>query len=139
MVSFAFDYYLMVVISATGALQIAAAANNLPGLLLFRSHVTSMVFGAVLVVAGPVLFFATAERNINDYEGGLDGNLQLIFFFLGAVTAFALTAGCTSLLKPGSPVKANPDPPEGVEALRNTTFLPALRYNLSHWRPRWRK
>ena len=66
----------MVVIAACGVLQIAASVGRLDALLLFKSPLTARALGVVLVVAGPVLFFATAERNINDYEGGLDGNFQ---------------------------------------------------------------
>ena len=80
MFSFAIDYYLMVVIAACGVLQIGASVSGLDALLLFKSPVRARALGIVLVVAGPVLFFATAERNINDYEGGLDGNFQGLFF-----------------------------------------------------------
>lgn len=128
MFSFAIDYYLMVVIAAFGVLQIAASVGNLRALLLFKSPLLSRTFGIALAIIGPALFFATAERNINDYEGGLDGNFQGIFFLLGTVTALGITLAVTSIVNRGM---AHPTRIEdGIESLKRTNYLRALANNI---------
>ena len=128
MFSFAVDYYLMVVIAATGILQLAASAGKLRALLFFKSSLWSRTLGIVLAIAGPVLFFATAERNINDYEGGLDGNFQGLYFILGTITALALTFAATSLVNRSM---AHPTQIEnGIESLKRTNFIRALANNI---------
>ncbi len=128
MFSFAIDYYLMVVIAAIGILQLAASFGRLNALLLFKSSLWSRTLGITLAIAGPVLFFATAERNINDYEGGLDGNFQGLYFILGTITALALTFAVTSLLN------RNMDHPtqieNGIESLKRTQYIRALANNI---------
>lgn len=136
MFSFAIDYYLMVVISAIGVLQIAASIGKLHALLLVRSPLVSRAVGIILAITGPVLFFATAERNINDYEGGLDGNFQGMFFILGTITALALTFAATSF------VNRSMDHPtqieSGIESLKRTNYTRALSNNIRFLRKHWR-
>ena len=136
MFSFAIDYYLMVVIAACGVLQIAASVGKLDSLLLFKSSLRARSLGIVLAVVGPALFFATAERNINDYEGGLDGNFQGLFFILGTATALALTVAATSCINRSS---NSPTPIEnGIESLKRTAYINALMHNIRFLRRHWR-
>lgn len=136
MIGFAFDYYLMVVAAAGGVLQIAASIGELDALLFFKSKIRARALGAALVAAGLTLFFGTAERNINDYDGGLDGNFQLILFLLGTITALALTAAATSL------VNRDMNGPSrielGIHSLKRTTYARSLAHNLLHVRNHWR-
>ena len=136
MFSFAIDYYIMVVIAASGVLQIAASVSRLNALLVFKTPLGARALGVILAVAGPVLFFATAERNINDYEGGLDGNFQGLFFLLGTLTALALTAVVTSFINRN--MSAPTQIEDGVDSLNRTTYARALAGNigflLKHWR-----
>ena len=136
MFSFAIDYYLMVVIAASGVLQIAASVGRLDALLLFKSPMMARSLGVMLVVVGPVLFFATAERNINDYEGGLDGNFQGLFFLLGTLTALALTAVVTSFINRN--MSAPTQIEDGIDSLNRTSYAQALAGNIGflckHWR-----
>ena len=136
MLSFAIDYYLMVVIAACGVLQIAASAGKLNALLLFKSPLKARALGVALVVTGPVLFFATAERNINDYEGGLDGNFQGLFFLLGTLTALALTAVVTSFINRNmsAPIQIE----DGIDSLNRTAYVRALADNIGFLRKNWR-
>ncbi len=136
MFSFAIDYYLMVVISAIGVLQIAASIGKLHALLLVKSPLVSRALGIILAITGPVLFFATAERNINDYEGGLDGNFQGMFFILGTITALALTVAATSFVN-----RSMNDPTHiesGIESLKRTNYTSALANNIRFLRKHWR-
>ena len=136
MFSFAFDYYLMVVIAACGVLQIAASVGNLKALLLFKAPLKARSLGIVLVVVGPALFFATAERNINDYEGGLDGNVQGIFFLLGTITGLAITVVATSFINRN--MSAPTQIENGVEILKRTTYARALANNIQFLSKNWR-
>ena len=136
MFSFAVDYYLMVVIAASGVLQIAASVGKLDALLLFKTPLFARSLGTVLAVTGPALFFATAERNINDYEGGLDGNFQGLFFILGTITALALTAAVTSYIN--RTMSASTKIENGIDSLRRTTFARALVNNIGFLRKHWR-
>ena len=136
MFSFAVDYYLMVVIAACGVLQIGASLGRLDALLLFKNPLTARALGIVLAVAGPVLFFATGERNINDYEGGLDGNFQGLFFILGTITALALTTMVTSFVnrRMSAPTQIE----DGIDSLNQTTYARALAGNIGFLRKHWR-
>ena len=136
MFSFAIDYYLMVVIAACGVLQIGASVGRLDALLLFKTPLLARSVGTVLAVTGPALFFATAERNVNDYEGGLDGNFQGLFFLLGTLTALVLTAVVTSFINRNmsAPTKIE----NGIETLNRTSYARALAGNIGFLRKHWR-
>ena len=98
MFSFVFDYYLMVSVAAFGVIQLAASLGGLHGLVLLRSAVATRVLGLGLAAAAGAWFFAVEDRNINDYEGGLDANIQSLLFFLGASTAYVATLGLSSVV-----------------------------------------
>ena len=101
MFTFATDYYILVAVAATGTLQVAASLGGLNGLLFLKPPVPARTLGIALIVAAFVWFFAAEDRNINDYEGGLDAPTQALFFFLGASTAVAFTLLATSLVNLG--------------------------------------
>lgn len=136
MFNFAFDYYLMVVVAACGVLQVAASIGELNALLFFKGPRIARAFGGTLVVTGFALFFCTAERNLNDYEGGLDGNVQGILFLLGAITALAATVAATSILNRGmnEPVRTG----DGIESMKRTSYARGLVDNLRFLRKHWR-
>ena len=136
MFSFAFDYYLTVSMAATGVIQIAACFGSLRGLVFFRSCMVVRVVGVILVVAPMVWFFASEPRNINDYDGGLDGNEQAIFFVLGALTSLIVTLVVSSLLnfRMNSKIESK----DGFDALENTTYAKAVLVNLRFRVKRWR-
>ena len=137
MITFATDYFLLVFIASIGVLQIAASAGSLNGLLIFKSPLVARALGATLVVAGFVLFFSTGERNINDYEGGLDANIQALFFFLGTMAGGFVTFLVSSIVNLRMR-GGDPSPESGLEALKETTFLRALARSLNYWRNNWR-
>jgi hypothetical protein len=137
MFSFALDYYLLVAISVFGVIQIAASLGRLDALLLFRSALATWAFGVGLAAAAFVWFFATGERNINDYEGGLNANVQSLLFFLGASSAYAAALGFSSIVN-ARMEGAGPGPGEGLGALRRTTFARAVSRSLRYWWREWR-
>ena len=137
MFSFAVDYYLFVSVAALGVIQVAASAGRLHGLVLLRSRLATRAVGLGLAAAAAVWFFAVEDRNINDYEGGLDANVQALLFFLGASTAYAVTLALSSLVN-GRARAVDFRPGEGLGALRRTTFARALAHSLGYWRREWR-
>ena len=98
MISFAADYFIMVFVASLGVIQAAASIGGLRGLLVFKHPRISRTLGIALAIGAIVWFFAVAERNINDYEGGLDSNEQGILFFLAVAAAGILTCALTSPL-----------------------------------------
>ncbi len=137
MFTFAADYFIMVTVASVGAIQFAAAHAGLRGLLFVGRASLARGLGVVLIIVGISLFFGTAERNLNDYEGGLDANAQAIFFFLGVLAGFGVTALVSTLLnlrmtgRDGAPTG-------GLDSLRDSNFAAALARSLGYWTRNWR-
>ena len=138
MFTFATDYFLLVFVATLGVIQIAASVGGLKGLLVFKSPLIIRPLGLALVVASFILFFSTDERNLNDYEGGLDANTQALFFFLGVLAGGGVTFVCSSVvnmrMKGADPLTGG-----GFDALRETNFVRALALSLRHWSRNWRQ
>ena len=148
MFTFATDYCIAAFISTTGALQLAFSIGGIHGLLLFRRALAARTLGATLIVAGFVFFFAVGERNINDYEGGLDAPSQALFFFIGAFAALVATLALTSLVnrrmrgpKSGADMGDGPDndPDAGIDVLRHSNYALALSRSVAYWRKKWKR
>ena len=75
MLSFGFDYFLFIFFASFGIVQFAASKSGLASILIFRSPKLSRIIGIALIVISAGVFFLTDNRNINDYEGGLDLSL----------------------------------------------------------------
>ena len=137
MFTFATDYFLLVFVASLGVLQIAASLAHLNGLLIFKPPLVSRALGLLLFVGAFVMFFSTGTRNINDYEGGLDAPTQGLFFFLGAFAGLGVTLMLSSLVN----LRMNggrPSPEAGLDALRETNYISALRLSLGYWSRAWR-
>ncbi|GBD11687.1 hypothetical protein HRbin23_01359 [bacterium HR23] len=128
------DYFIFVFLASLGVVQIASAYAGLWGLLFLRSRWSSAVVGLGLVGMGFAWFFAPGPRHIPDTEGGLDGNAQALVFTLAAGTAVLFTLLFASFANARF-LHPREIPPEGLEALREATYLQALRRSLSAW---WR-
>ena len=137
MFSFAVDYYLFISVAAFGVIQVASSAGGLRGLVLLRSVLATRALGLGLAIGAAVWFFAVEDRNINDYEGGLDSNIQGLMFFLGASTAYAATLALSSVVNRRAEADES-KPGDGLGALRRTTFARALAHSLEYWRREWR-
>ena len=149
MFSFAADYFIMVFVAGIGVMQTAASIGGLRGLLVFKSPLIARPLGVSVAIAAIVWFFAVAERNINDYEGGLDSNEQGLLFFLAVAAAGILTCVLTSLLNRrmlDSCLRGNDgtegrndgedggDAPEaGLGALKRVSWWQAIRHNYRYW------
>ena len=137
MFTFATDYYLCVLVATIGVLQIALSIGGIHGLLVFKSPLVARTVGLVLAVSAFVWFFGSGERNLNDYQGGLDANTQALFVFFGAFTGVIVTFAVASVVNFRM---AGPDagPGAGLDAVRETSYARALVRSLSYWRKNWR-
>ncbi len=128
--SFILDYYLLVLFSASGLFQIAAARTGLRGLLIFHRRWAALVLGAVLMTGAFAWFFLSQSRNVPDTALGMNGNEQFAYFFAGSGTALAITLVLSSLRN--WPLGAGAkDIPPGLDGLRNANYARAL---WSTWR-----
>ena len=132
MFSFAVDYFIMVFVASLGVMQTAASIGGLRGLLLFKSPIIARPLGIAIAVAALVWFFAVAERNINDYDGGLDSNQQGLLFFLAVAASGTLTCALSSLWNRRLRVSASDSaqaPGAGLGALKTEIWWRALSRN----------
>ena len=151
MFTFATDYCIAAFISTTGALQFAFSIGGLYGLLIFKCPLVARTLGLALVVAALVFFFAVGERNINDYEGGLDAPTQAFFFFWGAFAALVFTLALTSIVNRhmrgagandgagGPDSKPDTGPNAGIDALRHSNYALALSRSAAYWWKKWKR
>ena len=146
MFTFAVDYFIMVFVSSLGVMQTAASIGGLRGLLVFKSPLIARSLGIAIAIAAIVWFFMVAERNINDYEGGLDSNEQGLLFFLAVAASGIFTCVLTSLWNwrmADSHLRENEGmnsgnggeyaPNEGLDALRSSNWWQALAHNYRYW------
>ena len=138
MFTFATDYFLLVFVSALGVIQIGASFGGLSGLLFLQAPKAARALGTVLAVAPFIWFFSTGERNINDYQGGLDAPTQALFFFLGTLAAGGVTFIVSSAVN-WRMDRGAPAPEDGMDALRNASWARALAASLHYWRKNWRR
>ena len=137
MFTFATDYYILVFVATIGVIQVAASFGRLNGLLFIKSPIVTRVLGIALAAAAFIWFFSTGDRNINDYEGGLDAPTQSLFFFFGSSTGFVFTFVVSTLVN--ARMNGGEAPPEeGLDALRDTNYVRALAHSISYWRREWR-
>lgn len=134
MFSFAVDYFIMVFVASLGVMQTAASIGGLRGLLIIKPPLIARPLGIAIAIGAIVWFFATAERNINDYKGGLDSNEQGMLFFLAVAASGMLTCVLTSLLNwrmAGSRLRGNggESVDAGLDALRHSNWRLALAQN----------
>ena len=137
MFAFATDYLILIFVASIGVIQIAASVGGLRGLLIFKSPLLSLGSGLTLAIAAFVWFFSTTNRNINDYNGGLDGNTQALLFFLGSLAGVVATFLGSSIINLKM-VSEKPSPKAGLDALRDTSYLKALSHSFRYWSSEWR-
>ena len=132
MFSFALDYFIMVFVASFGVMQTAASIGGLRGLLMLKNPIIARPLGIAIAVVAIVWFFAVAERNINDYEGGLDSNQQGLLFFLAVAASGVLTCALSSLWNRRLRVSASDlkqAPGAGLDALKIENWWHALSRN----------
>ena len=123
---FTLDYLVFVFIAALGVLQVVAAYSALRGILLIRPRAMAFIIGTAVTALAFLWFFLSEPRNVSDAEGGLDGNQMAGLFAVGAGSALVLTLLLSSISN-RSLAKSDHQCDEGLDALRETTYLKALR------------
>ncbi len=132
------DYFILVFLSGLGTLQVAASYGHLRGLLLLPSPRASRFFGVLLALAVVIWFFVSAPRNINDTEGGLDGNTQALLFALASLAAVVATLVGSSIANAGMRNRSHYTF-SGLDALKKSNYVQALFDSLSYWWRKWRR
>lgn len=123
--SFILDYIILVFWASCGVFQLAAAYNDIRGLLLFQDRRLSALLGLALILGAFAWFFLSSPRNVPDTGSGMNGNEQFGYFFAGSGAGLAFTLLVSSLrnreLGRGSPSLLS-----GMDALRESNYLRAL-------------
>src|SRR5437870_1535374 len=114
------DYLIFTYVLSLSALQIAAGATKLRGLLIVPGP-TGTALALLSVTADIGWFFSVADRNI----AGLAGWEQFILFVLSASAALLTSLVLASLFwRPKLPVP--PDEDDGIDALRYVSYWDAM-------------
>jgi hypothetical protein len=116
------EYTIPVFIAGLGVIQAAAAYNNLTGLLFFSRKIVTYTFSGVLLLPALYYFFTWNQRNVT---GIIEGAQQAGLFFASVLLALIGTLLVSSLIN--SRLVGPKKPPEGLEALKETTFIKTLQ------------
>ncbi len=134
-------YFLMAFLSSIGVLQIAVTRAGINGLSIFRCPLVNYIFGTLAIVGGFALFYATGDRTaeplITIHEGGkwFFGERETIAAFVtGALIGLVSTILVSSLSKRAISINHQKPSPQGLDALKEMTFLQAIgrRFNSEH-------
>ena len=126
MLNLPIDYYICCTLSVMGVLQIASNTANLDKFRFVRNQSLNTILASSLLLTSFTLFFFTAERNINDVHGGLDGNQQMVLFICSFVTGFIANAVISSFINRSTNNHSNVDN-IGIELLRQRTYWHIFR------------
>ena len=132
MFTFPIDYYLFVLAANIGVIQVIASMEKFHGILLIKSIIATRILGITISASSFIWFFFVTNRNINDYEGGLDANQQALLFFLGTLSAFALTFIISSIVNARMNNKEI-DTEQGLGNLKHTNYILAVKKNIRSW------
>ncbi len=125
------EYLAWVFFSSLGVLQIAFARAGLRRACFFKSPRIGQAVGAVFIVGSFLWFFLSENRG----RPGLEGSQTFGFFVLGGSVAIAFTFALSSILH--GKQSAASDLGEGLEALREATYVQAIGATLKEARTRW--
>lgn len=128
--TFTQEYLLLIFVSATGIIQLAASYGQIRGLLIIQNIYISAILGILLVIAPLLAFFWSGGRNIPDTNGGIPGALQFVLFLSGISLAISFTYAVTSISQSHRFSAPTVDTTKGLESLRATTFTKAIFKNI---------
>ena len=120
---FAIEYFFFALVSNLGLLTLIAGRSQLEFMKVIKNPQKAVVIGFFIMVIAFVWYFGFEKRNINDFEGGLDANMQALFFVIATVTAIVLILIANSILRNG---KSEVDLSIGLDALKEATYLQAI-------------
>ncbi|MBI4236570.1 MAG: hypothetical protein HY688_04370 [Chloroflexi bacterium] len=131
MITLAFQYALFVCVAACGVIQVSATRAGLHGLMILPGRRAATLLGCALIGGAFLWFFGLVDRNTR----GLEGLEQTLLFVPSALCAVAITVVVSSVahqrragrqLRPPRPPWGHRRQPQGLEALRETSYLDAL-------------
>ena len=120
---FAIEYFFFALVSNLGLLTLIAGRSQLEFMKVIKNSQKSVVIGLFTMVVAFVWYFGFEKRNINDFEGGLDANMQPLFFVISTVTAIVLILIANSILRKGKP---ETNLSIGLDVLKESTYLQAI-------------
>ena len=120
---FAIEYFFFALVSNLGLLTLIAGRSQLEFMKVIKNPQKAVVIGFFIMVIAFVWYFGFERRNINDFEGGLDANMQALFFVIATVTAIALILIANSILRKG---KSGTNLGIGLDVLKESTYLQAI-------------
>ena len=126
-INFHIDYFICCSFILTGVLQVSATFSGSYLFSFFSRPIINTSVAAILIATGFVLFFSTANRYINDYEGGLDGNEQAVLFLLALAFSFVVVASITSTTNRPKIQKNNSCQNHSYMCLRHDTYLNLIK------------
>jgi hypothetical protein len=124
------DCFLFILLGTTGSLQVIAARSGFNGLSFFGNRLARYVFGVVAIIAAYCWFFLT-DRHATPHRTAEMGE-QFAALMAGVFAGILITYLVSSLINLRMPQyrgrAAGKD--EGIEALKNATFLQVVRNRL---------
>ena len=120
---FAIEYFFFALVSNLGLLTVIAGKSQLEFMKVIKHPKKSTVVGVFAITIAFVWYFGFGNRNINDFEGGLDANMQALLFVIATLTAIILVLVSNSVLRKG---KSEIDINMGVDVLKEATYLQAF-------------
>ena len=120
---FAIEYFFFALVSNLGLLTLIAGRSQLEFMKVIKNPQKAVVIGFFIMVIAFVWYFGFEKRNINDFEGGLDANMQALFFVIATVTAIVLILIANSILRKGKP---ETNLSIGLDVLKESTYLQAI-------------
>ena len=126
-------YFLMAFLSSIGVVQITVTRAGINGLSIFKKSLVNYIFGALAIVGGFSLFFATGNRSaepliqIHDGVKWFFGEREtLVAFVTGAFFGLIFILLVSSLSKRAIAINQPEVPPQGIDALKKMTWLRAI-------------
>jgi len=119
-------YIVFVFLSGIGVLQLVATYSRMKALSLFTNSWIGYIFGTIALVAGPLIFFLTGDRNV--IEPRLEGVQLFGFAVIGLLLAILVTTTIAYFIKRNKVEDGiNDDCPDGMEALNHALYFPLLK------------
>lgn len=120
---FAIEYFFFALVSNLGLLTVIAGNSQLEFLKVIKHPKKSRYIGVLAIIIAFAWYFGFENRNINDFEGGLDANTQALVFVIATFTSIILVLISNSILRTG---KSEMDIMMGLDVLKESTYVEAF-------------
>lgn len=117
---FAIEYFFFALVSNLGLLTVIAGNSQLEFLKVIKHPKKSRYIGVLAIIIAFAWYFGFENRNINDFEGGLDANTQALVFVIATFTSIILVLISNSILRTG---KSEIDITMGLDVLKESTYV----------------